>query len=308
MAAQRILSLLPAATEMVFLLGAGQRLVGRSHECDFPDAALGIPIVSRTRIDPAAGSAQIDAAVKESLSQNKSLYTLDTAGIQELKPNLILTQGQCAVCAIDTSELEHLLGAWSGPPPEVLSLSPARIKDLWTDLRRVAQALGVPDEGRSVITALKERMVDVIQRVGSSEHRPTVACLEWLDPLMGAGNWIPELVELAGGTPMLGKAGVHSGWISWEDLVVTDPEILVALPCGFDLQRTLGELELVRSRPEWTRLQAVQSRRVFAADGNAYFNRPGPRLIDSLELLAEIIHPPAEPGLRFRGTGWRAVD
>ncbi len=308
MAAQRILSLLPAATEMVFLLGAGQRLVGRSHECDFPDVALGIPIVSRTCIDPNAGSAQIDTAVKESLSQNKSLYSLDTARIRELKPDLILTQGQCAVCAIDTSELEHLLENWSGARPEVLSLSPARIKDLWTDLRRVAQALGVPDEGRSVITGLKGRMVDVIQRVGSSEHRPTVACLEWLDPLMGAGNWIPELVELAGGTPVLGNAGVHSGWISWEDLAATDPEILVALPCGFDLQRTLRELEPVQARPEWTRLQAVQSHRVFAADGNAYFNRPGPRLIDSLELLAEIIHPPPEPRLRFRGTGWRAVD
>ena len=308
MAAQRILSLLPAATEMVFLLGAGERLVGRSHECDFPDAAHGIPIVSRTRIDPTQGSARIDAAVKESLSQNQALFSLDTARIRELKPDLILTQGQCAVCAIDALELDQLLDTWTGPRPEVLSLSPARIKDLWTDLRQVAQALGVPDEGRSVIGALKGRMVDVIQRVGASEERPTVACLEWLDPLMGAGNWIPELVELAGGTPVLGKAGVHSEWITWEELVAADPEVVVALPCGFDLHRTLLELAPLRTRPEWPRLRAVQRRRAFAADGNAYFNRPGPRLIDSLELLAEIIHPPPEPRLRFRGTGWTAVE
>ncbi|MBM3902218.1 MAG: cobalamin-binding protein [Verrucomicrobia bacterium] len=304
MAAQRLLSLLPAGTEMVFLLGAGDRLVGRSHECDFPDAARTIPVVSRTRIDPSADCACIDAEVKASLSEGKALFTLDSARIRELNPDLILTQGQCAVCAIDTSELDRLLATWPGPQPEVVSLSPAHIRDLWTDLRRVARALGVPDEGRSVIGALKGRMVDVIQGVGSFEHRPTVACLEWLDPLMGAGNWIPELVELAGGTPVLGRAGVHSDWISWDDLVAADPEIVVALPCGFDLPRTLQEMAPLRARPEWSRLRAVREGRVFAADGNAYFNRPGPRLIDSLELLAEIFHPPPEPGLRFRGSGW----
>lgn len=304
MAAQRILSLLPAATEMVFLLGAGPQLVGRSHECDYPEGALKVPIVSRTRIDPAAGSDQIDAAVKGSLSRGEALFALDSDRIRDLKPDLILTQGQCAVCAIDATELDRVLGTWSGPRPEVVSLSPSRIRDLWTDLRRVAQALGVPDEGRSVITALKGRMVDVIQRVGSSNHRPTVACLEWLDPLMGAGNWIPELVELAGGTPVLGAAGVHSEWTSWEELVSTDPEILVALPCGFDLPRTLTEMAPLRAHPGWTQLRAVREGRVFAVDGNAYFNRPGPRLIDSLELMAELVHPPADPGIRFRGSGW----
>lgn len=304
MAAQRILSLLPAGTEMVFLLGAGDRLVGRSHECDFPDAARTIPVVSQTRIDSSADSAHIDAEVKAALSEGKALFTLDSARIRELRPDLILTQGQCAVCAVDTSGLDRLLETWPSPRPEVVSLSPAHIRDLWTDLRRVAQALGVSDEGRSVIGALKGRMVDVIQRVGSFEHRPTVACLEWLDPLMGAGNWIPELVELAGGTPVLGRAGAHSDWISWDDLVAADPEIVVALPCGFDLPRTLQEMAPLRAHPEWSRLRAVREGRVFAVDGNAYFNRPGPRLIDSLELLAEILHPPPEPGLRFRGSGW----
>ena len=176
--------------------------------------------------------------------------------------------------------------------------------DLWTDLRRVGAALGLPDEGRFAIAPLKTRLVNVIQQVSMVEKRPRVACLEWLDPLMGAGNWIPELVELAGGTAVAGHTGTHSQWLDWAALAAADPEVIVALPCGFDLQRTRAEVARLRARPEWFRLSAVKSGRVFLADGNAYFNRPGPRLVDSVEILAEILHPELFPKPRHRGSGW----
>lgn len=300
----RVISLLPAATEMVCLLEAGERLVARSHECDFPESIRRLPSVTSSNVDASASSAAIDQEVHAALEQGRPLFRLDAARIRELNPDLILTQAQCAVCAVSALELDAILKGWNGPPPPVLSLSPSRLPDLWTDLRRVGAALGLPDDGRFAIAPLKTRLVNVIQQVSMVERRPRVACLEWLDPLMGGGNWIPELVELAGGTPVAGHAGTHSQWLDWAALAAADPEVIVALPCGFDLQRTRAEVARLRARPEWTRLNAVKSGHVFLADGNAYFNRPGPRLVDSVEILAEILHPELFPKPRHRESGW----
>ncbi|MCW5558993.1 MAG: cobalamin-binding protein [Verrucomicrobiae bacterium] len=305
---RRVISLLPAATEMVCALEAGDRLVGRSHECDFPESARELPAVTTSSVEVSASGAEIQSQVAAALRENRPLFRLDADRIRDLKPDLILTQGQCAVCAVSAEELESVLACGFEQRPEVLSLSPARFPDLWTDLRRVGAALGLPDEGRFVVTTLKTRLVNTLQSVADVTVRPRVACLEWLDPLMGAGNWIPELVELAGGSPVCGRAGAHSEWLSWEDLESVRPDVIVALPCGFDLGRSLAEVSRLRGRDPWTRLAAVQTGRVFAADGNAYFNRPGPRLVDSVEILAEILHPDRFPKPVHRNRGWMAVE
>lgn len=300
----RVISLLPAATEMVCLLEAGDRLVGRSHECDFPGSVRSLPVVTASNVDTAASGRAIDAGVQAALAAGRSLFRLDAARFRELAPDLILTQAQCAVCAVSPADLEQVFHGWPGPLPTVLALSPSRLPDLWTDLRRVGSALGLPDEGRFAIAPLKTRLVNVIQQVSMMETRPRVACLEWLDPLMGAGNWIPDLVELAGGDHVAGKAGVHSDWMGWEALEAADPDVIVALPCGFDLDRTGREIRVLQSRPEWRRLRAVRLGRVFLADGSSYFNRPGPRLVDSVEILAEVLHPDLFPEPRYEGRGW----
>lgn len=307
MPASRIVSLLPAATEMVAALGAADRLVGRSHECDFPESVQRLPAVTSTRIPAAASSETIHRAVSQAVAANEPLFRIDPKALAGLAPDLILTQDHCAVCAVSRSELDGILKSLSGLRPEVLAFAPSRFADLWTDLRRLGAALGLPDEGRSAIAILKQRVVDVIQRVAGVETRPTVACLEWLDPLMGSGNWIPEMIELAGGTPLLGQAGRHSQWVTFDQLKAADPDVLVILPCGFDLPRVCAALEPLVGQAPWTELRAVREGRVFAADGNAYFNRPGPRLVDSLEILAEIVHPQLHPQPSHRNAGWRPV-
>jgi iron complex transport system substrate-binding protein len=292
---------------MVHCLGASARLVGRSHECDFPPEVQALPVVTSTRIDASQSGAQIQASVSQAIAEQQALFQLDAQQIRALQPDLILTQGQCDVCAVSPADLAKVLAEWSGPAPTVISLAPERFADLWSDLRRVGAALGLPDEGRSVISALKTRVVDVISQVARAKEKPTVACLEWLDPLMGAGNWIPELAELAGGTPVLGLAGVHSGWITHDQLLATDPDVLIGLPCGFDLARSRSALEAFLKSPRIGELKSVRTSRVYAADGNAYFNRPGPRLVDSLELLAEVLHPTLYAKPQFAGSGWVPV-
>jgi len=209
----RVISLLPAATEMVCLLEAGERLVARSHECDFPESVRRLPSVTFSNVAATASGAAIDQEVHAALEQGRPLFRLDAARIRELKLDLILTQAQCAVCAVSPLELDSVLKGWTGPPSAVRSWSPSRLPDLWTDLRRVGAALGLPDEGHFAIVPLKARLVNVIQQVSMVEQRPRVACLEWLDPLMGAGNWIPELVELAGERRWRDMPGpIPSGW------------------------------------------------------------------------------------------------
>ena len=303
----KVVSLLPAATEMVCALGQRSRLVGCSHECDFPEEVRSLPACTRARIDAAASSAEIDRQVKARAEAGESLYEIDVPQLRRLQPGVIFAQGQCEVCAVSDADVRKALAREIGWQPEVVALSPKRFTDLWADLRTVALALGLPDEGRDTIRALKERVAEVLLRVCQQSHRPTVACIEWLEPLMTAGNWVPEMVELAGGQNLLARAGEHSPWLDWERLRAANPEILLLMPCGFDRERTRKELARLAGQPGWAQMTAVRSRQVFILDGNAYFNRPGPRLVDSVEMLAEIFFPMAFPKARYEGKGWERI-
>lgn len=301
---QRIVSLLPSCTEIVCALGLGERLVGRSHECDYPPSVRRLPVCTQPKLDVALSSREIDRQVKDLLREAVSVYWIDVERLKELRPDIILTQSQCEVCAVSLKEVEEAVGAWLGAKPQILSLSPQTLTGVWDDIRRVAETLGVAGRGKDLLKKLKNRCVDVIEKVCAVERRPSVACIEWIEPLMAAGNWVPDLVDLAGGLDLFGEAGKHSPWLNWEAVREHDPEVIVVMPCGFDLARTRQEMPALTRKADWSKLRAVESGRVCLADGNQYFNRPGPRLVESLEILAEIIHP-GICHFGHEGKGWQ---
>lgn len=287
----RIVSLLPACTEVVCALGLENCLVGRSHECDFPKSVRRLPACTASKIKTDSSSAEIDRDVKALAQTALSLYDVDGAQLRALKPDIILTQAQCAVCAVSLEDVEAAVADWTGARPKVLSWSPNRLADFWTELARVGDELGVAGSARELVRELKGRVADVIMKSAQVTRRPSVACIEWLDPLMVAGNWVPELVELAGGKSLFGEPGKHSPKLDWNVLRERNPEVLVIMPCGLDLERTERELPALTSRLGWSKLRAVQRNNVCVTDGNSYFNRPGPRLVESLEILGEILQP-----------------
>ena len=300
----RVVSLLPSSTEIACALGFREALVGRSHECDFPPGVEALPVCTEPRIDAAAPSRAIDDQVKAFVRDGLSIYRVDPERLRELEPDVVLTQDQCEVCAASLADVEQALRSWTGGTPRVVSLSPQTLADVWGDLGRVAGALGAPERGQALRDALTGRVAEIGERAAGLGRRARVACLEWLDPLMGAGNWMPELVALAGGRNALGHPGERSPWIAFDDLRAVDA--IAVLPCGFDLARTRRELGPLVGTPGWAELPAVRAGRVFLLDGNQYFNRPGPRLVESLEILAEILHPRA---FRFghEGSGWERL-
>jgi iron complex transport system substrate-binding protein len=302
---RRVVSLLPSATEIVCALGQTERLVGRSHECDFPLEIRGLPACTRSRIDSSRQSAALNADVERQLESGLSLYEVERETIRSLKPDLILTQAQCEVCAVSEADVVTALEPLGPGKARILSLSPRRLTDVWQNILDVAEALDVLPTGRQVVKELKNRLTDVIFKTAALKKRPSVACLEWLDPIMAAGNWVPELVDLAGGKNLLGKAGEHSDWLTWEALVAADPDIVILMPCGFDLARTATEAPVLTRRREWNRLRAVRRSMVYAVDGSQYFNRPGPRLVESIEILAEILQP--KLFVSRHGSAWRRV-
>lgn len=287
----RVVSLLSSATEIVCALGCEELLVGRSHECDYPPSIFRLPQCSRPRIDATGSSREIDERVKASASQGLSLYDVDGTRLRELAPNVILTQTQCEVCAVSLKDVEAAVCGMLDAPAHIVSLHPNSLADLWRDIRLVAAALRVSARGETLISQLQDRFLKLNAAVQRLQTRPRVACLEWLDPLMAAGNWVPELAEIAGGKNLFGTAGLHSPWMEWDDLLAADPEIIVALPCGWDIAKASQELEPLTARPGWADMQAVRTGRVYVTDGNQLFNRPGPRLVESAEILAEMFHP-----------------
>ncbi len=251
-----------------------------------------------------ADSAAIDRQVKSLLRDAVSLYQVDAARLKELKPHVIVTQAQCEACAVSLPEVEAAMAGWIGHKPQIISLSPNRLADVWEDIRAASQLRsGWRDRGREVLAALKNRVVNVIEKTCVLKQRPSVACIEWIEPLMAAGNWVPELVELAGGANVAGEPGKHSPWMDWDTLRRLDPEVIVVMPCGFDLAKTRSEAAALVRHPHWPGLKAVKKKRVRLVDGNQYFNRPGPRLVESLEILAEILHPDCF-NFGHRGNGW----
>jgi len=305
--APRIVSLLPSATEIICALGQSELLVGRSHECDFPPEIQGLPACTEPKIDPGAKSVEIDRQVKSLAQDALSIYHIDTAKLRELRPDVIVTQAQCEVCAVSLPEVERAVAGWLSTKPRIISLSPQRLVDVWSDIQSVAEALDVPERGKILLKQLKNRVVDIIEKSVPVKSGPSVACLEWMEPLMAAGNWVPELVELAGGRNLFGVVGEHSPWLKWDALIESDPDVIILMPCGFDLSRIRKELPALTGHPDWTKLRAVRGGQVYLADGNQFFNRPGPRIVESLEILAEIIHPNL---FKFghAGRGWMKME
>ncbi len=289
--ALRIASLLPSATEIVCALGLADRLVGVSHECDFPAAIVGRPVLTEPKLDPRGSSAAIDAQVRRLVADGLSVYRIREAALRAAAPDLIVTQEPCEVCAVSFREVQAAAQALLSPPAAIVSLKPNRLDDVLEDFLRVADAAGVPAAGAALVAASRVRLDTIRRKVAHARSRPRVACIEWLEPLMVAGNWIPELVALAGGAYELVAAGAHSPALGWEVLAAAAPDVVIVMPCGFALPQTRRELPALTARPEWQALPAVRNGRAYAVDGNAYLNRPGPRLIDSAELLAGLIQP-----------------
>ena len=254
----RVVSLLPSSTEIIHALGCGERLVGRSHECDYPAGIDALPPCTAPKFDPNGASREIDERVKAVLEEAVSVYSVDTALLDELAPDLVVTQSQCELCAVSLQDVQAAVRQVVRSKPDVLSLEPNELKDVWRDIASVAEALGVGERGDALLNELRGRLVAIARRVRRLGRRPRVACIEWYEPLMAAGNWVPELVEIAGGVDVLGIRGEHSAWLEWETLEEAAPEAIVLMPCGFDIARSRQELPALTERAEWTRLEAVQ--------------------------------------------------
>ena len=302
----KIVSLLASATEIVSALGFEDALVARSHECDYPPSIEKLPVCTKTKLDTEISSREIDQRVRDIVAKGLSVYEVDAEMLRDLAPDLIVTQTQCEVCAVSERDLDDALGKWIGQRPKVISMTPFALDDVWADIDRVAVAIGIPRTGEELAATLKARMTALGARLNDLDNRPRVACIEWIDPLMAAGNWMPELVTMAGGIDLFGQAGKHSDWLEWETFAAADPEVIAVLPCGFDIARSRREISALTSKPEWPELAAVRAGRVYLTDGNQYFNRPGPRLTDSLEILTEILHPDRFPPVH-QGSGWEAL-
>lgn len=304
---QRIISLIASATEIVCALGFQPQLVGRSHECDYPPEVRDLPQCTSPKFNVEGTSYEIDQRVKAVVQEALSVYRVDADLLDSLRPTHIITQSQCEVCAVSLKDVEQAVCELTSSRPTIVSLEPDSLADIWADIRRVATALGEPGRAEDLIGMLQARMTAIERRSRVLGPKPTVACVEWIDPLMAAGNWMPELVEMAGGINLFGEAGKHSPWMTWEELVARDPDVIIVLPCGFDIGRTLQEMDLLAARKEWPHLAAVTSNNVYVADGNQYFNRPGPRVAESLEILAELLHPRTFH-FGHESTGWVRYD
>jgi iron complex transport system substrate-binding protein len=294
MAAQRIVSLLPSATEMICLLGLEDELVGVTHECDYPAFVRWLPKVTRTLIPTDATSGAIDGLVRERLKTDLALYSLDMEMLEELRPDLIVTQALCDVCAVAENEVRIAACTLPGTP-HVINLEPETLAQVFSAIRDVATAAGVEARADEVIDQLKSRVAAVVSRSAAIEHRPRVALLEWLDPPFSCGHWSPELVRMAGGVEGLGIEGQRSRTLSWSEVIAWQPEVVFIACCGFSVERTMEDMPLLRSVAGWQDVPAVRTGRVYVTNGSDYFSRPGPRLVDSLEILAHALHPDLHP-------------
>ena len=285
----RIASLLPSATEIVCALGAEPWLVGISHECDFPPAICDRPVLTRSKIDSTGTSRAIDTAVRSLFTSALSIYAVDDDRLSQLSPDVIVTQDLCEVCAVSLDDVRAAVARLAHRDDiQIVALRPTRLADMLGDVERVAAAIGLVERGASVRADLEHRIAQIAQRAARVPARPRVISLEWLDPLMLGGTWMPELIELAGGQPVGATAGAPAPTITPEQLAALAPDVVVVKPCGFTLPRTLDERALIERHV----IDPCAGRaRVYVTDGNAYFNRPGPRLVESLEIMAACVHP-----------------
>ena len=288
----RVVSLLSSATEILHELGGISSMVGRSHECDFPAAVISLPCCTVPLIDIHAGSAEIDRQVKDSARNALSIYRVFDDVLEQLQPTHILTQVQCDVCAVSLKDVEQSIASKLQSKPAIVSLNPTSLQEIWRDFHRIGDALGLDAAG----TVAKVRAA--MPQEPQSNLR--VACIEWIEPLMAAGNWTPELIEMAGAINLFGVAGEHSPWMTWDQLLAAKPDVTIVAPCGFNLARTRAEMHWLTDRPDFSKLG-----RVYLADGNAWFNRPGPRVVETLEILVEILYGRTN---RFESLGWEKFE
>jgi iron complex transport system substrate-binding protein len=299
----RIVSLLPAATEIAAALGLMDQVVGVSHECDFPKEANARPRVTRCPVHNAGlASGEVDEWVRRALRDNGTIYTIDEPLLRELQPDVILTQKLCDVCAVGHGTVARLAETLPGPP-YVVNLEPTSLLDVFDDIRCVAEACGVPERAERLIASLSERVEVVRFRAKRVSHRPRCFLMEWVDPPFCSGHWGPELVEIAGGRDSLGRKHRPSAQVEWREVLDARPEIIVLALCGYDIDRARRDYELLRRFPDFDSLPAARGREIYLVDGSAYFARPGPRIVDSLEILAGVLHPREFPEFTSRGLG-----
>ena len=286
---QRVLSLLSSTTEIIYALGCGDRLVGRSHECDYPEEVSELPICTIPKFNVDGTSREVDDEVKSLVQSALSIYYINEKLLKELKPDIIFTQSQCEVCAVSVSDVENALKNITGLSSRVISVEPNSIEDIFNDILTIAEILNVRKKGKELVELIKAK-IDSTEKIVYQKSSPSVAAIEWIDPLMAAGNWVPQLIRVAGGKNLFGEASKHSPWMKYNDLVEQDPEIIIVMPCGYDIKKSLIEIKTLESKKGWGSLKAVRNRNVYITDGNQFFNRPGPRIIESIEILLEIIH------------------
>ena len=301
----KIVTLIPSATEIVAFLGQKNSIVGRSHECDYPKDLNNVAKLTSPKINVDGTSSEINKQINTILENSLSVYKVDVQKLKELNPDFIITQAHCEVCAVSFSEVKNIVNKYFNRKTKIISLEPNTLNDVFDDIKRVAKGLNIENESNNkLIENLKIRLKKIKNLSAIQKQKPSVACVEWIDPLMIAGNWIPEMVEIAGGTNILGKSGDNSHWIKFEEIINQNPEIIIFMPCGFNIEKTKKELDrYIKKNNSIHSLKAYKNHKLFVVDGNQFFNRPGPRLIESLEIFAEIIHPNIFD-FEHKGVGW----
>ncbi len=302
----RIVSFLPSATETLYELGAGSQIVGVTHECKFPPQARKKPQIIRSSFDPGQMTARdIDNKVVELLRTGKDIYVVDENALKRVNPDLIVAQGLCEVCSPFTREINRAVNILGGQP-DVLILDPHDLDDILVSIMDVAEKIGKVSEGRKIVASLQRR-IDIVRSM-KIKFRPNVLCVEWIEPLFTAGHWVPQMVEYAGGINGLSSVGEPSRRMDIEEALQLDPDILVVMPCGFDIERTLKELPGLMDNEKWKSLQAVKKGEVFAVNANAYFSKPGPRTVIGLEIMAKILHPEASQHIRVPKGSFKKIS
>ena len=299
----KIISLISSATEIVCRLGCSESLVGISHECDYPENVCDLPVCSKPKLDIDGTSLEVDNQVKSLLQEALSIYDLNERLISELKPDIIITQSQCNVCAVSLNDVQNALKKNLGINPTIISLEPKNLSDIFRDIKYVASKLNKDYVAAKIINSFEK---EIVKLKSSKVKKNTVACVEWIEPLMFAGNWVPEIVEIVGGKDLFGLKGEHSTWSKYEELFDKNPDKIIFMPCGYGIEKTKFEIKKICKMKEWYRLKAVKSDNVYIADGSQYFNRPGPRLLDSIKIMNDIIHDTDLHG--FFGKGWVKID
>jgi iron complex transport system substrate-binding protein len=298
----RIISLIASATEILHALGYGEQMVGRSHECDFPATVKMLPPCTEPKFDTEGTRDELSERVKEIVQEGLSVYHVKAWMLNDLKPTHIITQTQCEVCAVSLRDVQEAVCNKVDTRPMVVSLEPNSLEDIWMDIERVGTVLGATDQAQRLVETLAKRM-SAVERIANYLKPVRVAFIEWMNPLMAGGNWMPELIKLAGGKNLFGEPKKDAPNMTWEDLKAADPDVIIVAPCGFDIARTLEEMPVFASNPGFEDLNAVIYENVFVADGNHFFNRPGPRIADTLEMIAEMLHPESFD-FGHEGKGW----